>query len=133
MEFDRNILRTIRPIIAKHLEAAAAEISEVLGEKFDIEVGNARYCKHNASLKTEVSTVTADGRVNSKEVENFKRYARSLGLNADDLGKTFTSRGRQFTITGLNIRARTYPIEAKRDDGKGFKFGAATVARHILR
>lgn len=53
----------------------------------------------------------------------FDSAAKLLGLPADTFGKQFLFRGRFYEVTGINMAAPRYPINAKRvADGKGFRF-----------
>jgi hypothetical protein len=41
---------------------------------------------------------------------------------------TFMESGRGWTVTGMSPRSEKYPINVKRDDGKGFRMPAQKVA-----
>jgi len=49
-------------------------------------------------------------------------------------GTVFRYGNRTYTLTGINLRARKFPINATRDDGKQFKLpeSAATAIREAL-
>ena len=58
----------------------------------------------------------------------FASTAHLVGLHADDFGKTFQVHGKTFRITGLNLRARKFPVCAvNTTDGKSYKFPTNTV------
>lgn len=69
-----------------------------------------------------------DGKVLDTKAQQFRDGALHVGLNPDDLGKEFLSRGSRYKITGLNLRARKYPVLAENlSNGKTYKFGESTV------
>ena len=57
-----------------------------------------------------------------------KIYFPRLLLPPASLGMSFASGGRTYTIRGLNLKAPRFPVLADRDDGRGFRFPAETVA-----
>jgi hypothetical protein len=60
--------------------------------------------------------------------EDFKRYASRYGLQATDLGRSFTQRRSTFTIVGLVPSRPKYPILVENQNGKRYKFPASKVA-----
>jgi hypothetical protein len=62
-----------------------------------------------------------------QEVQDFRQYADMFGLKPDDLGRTLLDRGRRFTIVGLLLRSRSYPVLAENDSGTRYKFPFETV------
>ena len=95
-----------------------------LGKKYGVEImtGNGTYTSDTYTLKLNVSRIS-NGKVLSKEANDFKRYAAMHGLKAADLGRTFSSGGRTFKITGFNTKAHKYPIMGECVKSKtGFKF-----------
>jgi hypothetical protein len=69
-------------------------------------------------------------RVPGEQVEDgdraeFGLHAHLFGLVEDDFGKTFwSSRGERFTLVGLKLRNRKYPVIGKDATGRRFKFPA---------
>lgn len=80
--------------------------------KCKIRIGNASYSDSNCTLKIEVSDVTDDGTVLTKEAADFKEYAKGLGLEPEMLGATFESRGKEYVIAGLKPRSTKFPVLA---------------------
>ena len=79
-----------------------------------------------------VGTVTDDsGTEVDPEAKAFTDMAKLFGLKPEYLGRSFMSRGRSFTVTGLKPRNRKYPVMAKTADGRGFKFPADVVERAL--
>ncbi|MCG7840519.1 MAG: hypothetical protein MIO87_01265 [Methanomassiliicoccales archaeon] len=115
----------------------SAEAQKVLadhfGDRASVERSNARYTDNDFTLKFTFGRPAADGNIVSAAAQNFERYAKMRGFEPTDLGATFSARGRHFTITGWNNRARVMPVQAERDDGKRFKFAAKTVLHALGR
>jgi len=102
------------------LEASLTTFEEHFGVA--VSIGNIRFTENHAKIPLEISQVTEEGEVISKEAEDYKNYAANYGLRPEWLGESFTGRGKVFTIIGLNTRAKKYKIHAKCDDGKIYKF-----------
>lgn len=47
-----------------------------------------------------------------------------FGLTADQFGATFTFRNKKYTVTGLKPRSSRFPILARNEAGKVYKFPA---------
>lgn len=124
---DRTLLRNLRT----RLDIALREVEDEFG--LHMTTGNARFTDTNATLKLEISMINDGGEIVSKKAEAFKLYASNYGLNPTDLGKSFRSNGKRFTIAGLNTRAHRYPIIAKGERGKGYKFTASRVKDCLVR
>lgn len=119
---DRSTCRLLRDKINESLQELAQELGVT------IEAGNASFTNSNVTFKVNIATKNEDGSVNTKEAEDFRRYAARYGLKPDDLGREFTSNGKRFKITGAKPRASRYPILAERiPDGKGYKFAPFQV------
>ena len=93
-------------------------------------MGNCRYTETDATFKLEVSAISEDGEVLTAEAQAFRRNASLYGLEPDDLGMEFSSRGEAFTLIGLRPRSRKYPMVGRRSDGKVFKFSEEAMVRH---
>ena len=68
--------------------------------------------------------------------KNYMAHCGRYGLTASDYGKEFASlaSGDVMRISGINIRARKYPVNAIRvSNGKGFKFNAEYVLERLGR
>lgn len=69
-----------------------------------------------------------DGNALDAKAQAFKRSAARVGLDPNDLHREFVSSGETYRITGLNTRAKRYPVIVERvRDGKKYKFGADMV------
>ena len=125
---DRTKVKMLRDALEAQLQTVEEQF------KVKINIGKCTYTTSNCSYKVEVADVGEGGEVKSKEVEDFRLYATSYGLNPDDLNKEFDSSGETFEITGLSTRKRKYPILGTRvKDGRKFKFPADQVAFALSR
>ena len=107
-QFNENNLKKLNLEIGKALQ--------VVGREFgvDIRVGSCTFRPQNATFKVEVATMV-DGEVQSKEIEDFRLYAREYGLNPDDLGRELIGgRGEILNIIGLLPRRRKIPNSLSR-------------------
>lgn len=120
---------------AKRITTEAVEaVQAALGDAVHVERGRVTYDDNAVTMKIVVSRVDAEtGEAMTPARRDFERYCGIFGLEPGDLGATFKSRGRTYTIVGLKTRARTYPILAERDDGQSFKFPADAVLRGLGR
>jgi hypothetical protein len=124
--FDRTSCRILSRDIEEALQAIAAKHGIV------IRPGRGTFSGGHFTLKVECSTVSQDGTVNSKEAEDFKRYAALYSLQADDLGKTITLSFERYTIGGIRPKATRFPILAKRvKDGRVFCLPVDGVRRAL--
>ncbi len=107
---------------------------QAIGDKHGVvlTLGNARYSDTNATMKLELSKKDASGMAITREAAAFLRDAAIYGLEPSDLGRTFTSNGRTFKITGSNPRSQKYPILAALPNEKQYKFHDTVVKRGLI-
>ena len=111
-----------------YLETMLTGFEEHFGVQ--VNVGRITYSPNNCKIPLQVSDVTEDGFVASKEAMDFKNLACTYGLEADMLGKQFELRGTKYELTGLNTRAHKFPFSCRRvKDGKGFKMNVDSVKK----
>jgi hypothetical protein len=120
-KFDRKTASAF----AKEAEQALQALARKYG--VDVSTGSGSYNDSNFTFKITAAVKSSDGTAITREAQAFKANARWIGLQESDLGRSFTSRGKTFTITGYNTRAKRMPILAKDENGKGFKFEVDTV------
>lgn len=90
-----------------------------------------RYDETGLRFSAEVSEMGDDGNALRSE-RDFKAIARLIGLTPDDFGRTFTMRGRAYTVCGVMPKARRQPVLAKcADDGKTYRFEGGQVAMYL--
>jgi hypothetical protein len=123
---NRNKVRLLREALFTALRPFGLE------QKISVSLGNASFSSSSVEFKVNLNEVAADGLVLSREAVAFQEQAPRYGLMSSDLGQTFHSRGKSFRITGLNTRAKRYPINAEDiSTGKRFKFASETVVRSL--
>lgn len=111
--------------IGQEIAAAVKDIADKHG--VTIGYGGGRYGGMKGEVKLAIGIKNVTAAVDQAKRE-FTAYARLLGLEGGDFGKTFVSRNAVYRITGCSISRPTYPVDCVRiKDGKGFKFDAATV------
>jgi hypothetical protein len=106
--------------VAHDLEVALADFAAERG--LTIKIGGGKYDPSRGEFSPKVTLTMpekAQGRVASD--------LRLLGIEAE-YGTEFTSNGRRFKITGVNFKARKFPVTADAvDDGRGYKFPEIAV------
>lgn len=116
-EFNKSNLDKIGKDVEKALESVATKYG------ISIKKGSGSYSDNNFTLKIEMATLSESGEVQSKEMSNFKSYAKVLGMSEKDLGKEFKVNGKTFVLSGYLPRSRKYPLLAtNKQDGKQYKF-----------
>ena len=120
-EINRENIRMLR----LPLEAALQEVASAYG--LFAHVGSASFTPANVIFKVELSVLNEAGQPIDKTVEHFKMFACNYGLSPHDLGKTFYCHGKPFTIRGLKVRSRKYPILARNIHNKVYKFTGTYV------
>ena len=117
--------------VTEEVNKALAEVGRKLGINIQ-RSGNATYDNSTFRFKVECSLIGENGEVRSREAEDFKRFASIYGLEPEHFGATFkTWDGSEYTITGLNMKARKRPIIAKNIQGKSYVFPASEVKAHL--
>ena len=99
-KFNKSNLNTIR----KDLEKALAEVSKK--HNIGLEIGNISF--ENSKFTTKLTATIGDG--SEYERSNFERKSFIYDMPKGWYGKTFTSNGQTFEITGINTRASKSPI-----------------------
>ena len=134
---DRGKAKEIRAFLNELFEKAEKKAERELKVRFSI--GSISFGSDNASVKVSVSDVVVSGRGENKQVEvktkeamDFKRYAPMFDLEADDFGKTFNMRGKEYKIVGLKPRSKKYPVLAEAD-GKVYKVPVDMVNTYLKR
>ncbi len=122
-KFDRATCR----LLSQEIEAALKAVAQKHGVA--IKAGSGSFADTTFKLKVEVSVISASGVAQSSVVTDFEQHAKFLGLQESDLGKSFLFRGTSYTICGLKLSGRKYPILAKNKNGKVYKFQVSDVRR----
>lgn len=118
MKFNKSNLKTMRHDILDALEA----VEKKHGVRFSL--GNITFSANDFRTRLEcLSTADASGNSVDPDKVKFEKTAYRVGVKKDAYGKTFTSNGKTFRITGVNPRAKKYPIQAVTiNRGKRYKF-----------
>ena len=114
--------------IGEKVMAKLKEIEDELGVTFSR--GSGSYDSATYSMKVTATVDNVDGSTRTPEMMDFERHASMYGLEAENLGATFTQGGTEYEIVGMKPRSSKYPILAKSfTNGKTYKFPADTVKR----
>lgn len=124
--FDRPTLR----ILGDEIEAALVPVAKKHG--ISIRRGRGTFTEESYTVRIECSLLNEKGEAVTKEAQDFQRYAGLFGLEPGHFGRVFQYQGERFTICGLKVRSRKFPILARRSDGKVFKLNAEVVKRNLL-
>lgn len=126
MRFNRTNLKAIRADINTALKA----VEKKHGVSFNL--GNIRFSDSDFRGKLECFSAT-DNSGNAVDIDkqNFESKAWLVGVKKTAFGKTFTSQGTKFTITGINTRAKKYPIQATNAKGKRYKFCVSQLPSNL--
>ena len=122
--FDRTNLTQLRSA----LQHAVKSVEQEFGIRID--VANATFSDNNVRIKLECATKDENGKVNSKEAEDFKELCGRYNLKQTDLGREFvgTNGEDRYRIVGCNPRARKMPIICENlANRKRYKFAPRTI------
>jgi hypothetical protein len=111
--------------IRKRLKAAVEPLAKELGVV--IELGHCTFQISNCRFQLTVAVLDSKGKAITEEVDSFKSNAKRFGFEPDDLGKEFIYRGQSYTICGFTPKSWKYPVIARSDNGKDYKFACRTV------
>lgn len=129
-EFDRKSVAEIM--------AACEEALRPVAEKYGLTLerqGRTYYRDHlPVKFQLHVAQEDAEGNAMDSKAKDFVRLAKAYGLAEEDYLAEFRSNGRTFRITGLNTRARGYPVLAEDvRSGKTYKFPVERVKRALAQ
>ena len=126
--FNKSNLADVRSAINTSLNDVADHFGITL------EIGNISFEGNRFTTKITANIVSEDGVVQTREREDFTRYAQSLcDLDPDWLDKSYTSQGLVYKITGLKTKARKNKIMLECSDGRGYVAPADMVKRMMER
>lgn len=123
--FSKNTCVLLSTAIEEALKGVAAEYG------LQIKTGSGQFDRDSYELKLQIGTRNEDGTVNTRESGEFKLFCRRYNLSANDLGRTFTHKGRVYTVIGLKSQNVRYPILVEDKDGHGFKFPQAPIVKAL--
>ena len=117
--------------IRKRLTAAFQPPAKELGIAIDI--GNCTFGENNCRFQLNVALLDSDGKAIIEEADCFRIHAKLFGFEPDDLGREFTFREQSYTVCGLKPKSSKYPVIAKGENGKSYKFPCRTVLEALGR
>ena len=117
--------RSDAKLISGEVMLALGKIEKKLGVSFSR--GNGTFDADMFSLKITATSNAKDGSKQTKEEVDFITNCYRIGLNKEDLGKSFNAQGQSFTICGMKPKSHKYPILAKNTQGKVFKFSKHSI------
>lgn len=120
--FDRPTIRMLKAEIVAALQGIADKYGISI-----IDTGKGSFSAQNYRFSLEAATNSDDGEALTHEATYFQRCAHLYGLSPDDLGREFINRRSTFKIIGAAAQSYRYPILCKNQNGKVYKFPAATV------
>ena len=78
-----------------------------------------------------MAVYTLKGKNARIERDAFRALSTAFGVQPTAIGHVLTLKGRTFTLDGINPDFATRPFIVKRDDGKRFPVGVATVREQV--
>lgn len=117
--FNRDNMKSIRQSIQCYLN----KIGNENGLKLELK---------NISFTWDSFSSKFEGVIKTREADIARKELSYLGNDtAAWLGQGFKCKHGYFTITGVNLRARKFQIEAKDRLGKGFRFKIQDVRKYL--
>jgi hypothetical protein len=106
----------------------AEQALQGLAQKYNANImaGNIKYDTNHFTISITVRKNDIAGK--SYEQAEFEKCCVIFGLKPSDFGKTFASQGREFTICGIDMKARSMPILAT-SNGKTYKFKEESITK----
>ena len=117
----KTFLRNLRPELELALEDLAAR------HNITFNVGNISFDPNSAQIKLGMTTNSSSGDIVPQYEIDFNKYCRRYGLEKSDLGRTFKSGSKTFTLVGCKPRATKYPLLGVDANGNTYKFPVSYV------
>jgi hypothetical protein len=132
MEVPMTPITTMDRAAVKRLSDAVVKALTPIAEQhgLEIKVGGGRFDPEAGTFRPKVEFALSDS-----AQREFANWAELYDMKPDDFGRTFTTRGKTFCISGIAPRSPKRPILADEVDGAGrtFKFEAAPLRRLLDR
>lgn len=98
------------------------QITKGLAEKYNVNIhaGKIKYTDISFNLDVEVTKKEVNG--TSFEQAEFEKYCFLYNLKPEHYNKSFKSSGKSYNIIGFKPNRPKFPIIAKSEDGKQYKF-----------
>lgn len=122
MNFNKQTLKIMRQDIDSALEAVAKK------HGVSFKLGNIRYT--GSDFRTKLECFAGDASDAAQQA--FERDAWRVGVKKTAFGQTFTQGNITYKITGINTRAKKYPIKAESmNRGKRYKFPVSSLPANL--
>ena len=121
----KTIDRDAARIIREHLSVVLDPLGRELGLQFNI--GGISFSPTNANIKVTAAVIGESGQAQTKERQEFERWAKLYNMEPEWLDRTIKVYGETYTIKGFKPRCSKFPVLVMRADGKMFKFPIETV------
>lgn len=119
---DKQSTRVIQQAFLKALETAAAELGVT------VKAQGGTMMSGSVVLKYKVTGNSPTAIANAETMQ--RHHLELLGFPPETLGKSFTSRGTEYRVVGVELGRPKYPIRGARvPDGKIFLFTTEAIAR----
>lgn len=118
-QFQKSDIKELR----SKMTDAMSTICKEMGIE-SLEIGTIHFTDATCSMK-----ITGKLKSNVKAaIEHNAFHASLFGLPADVVGRQFSYRGQSFTIDGIDLKKRRYPVLAHdSNDGRKYKFTAEDI------
>lgn len=103
-QFNRTNVAAIQSEILAAVAAVAAK------HGIAVKPGAGKFSAKNATLKLELATLGENGQAQTREAEDFTKYAAMFGLKPEHLGKQVRLSNTPYRIIGLRMSAPKRPI-----------------------
>jgi len=126
-KFDKVVAKALRDEIDAALKS--------VGEKYDItfHAGSCRFSEIEMTYKLVVKTNDNEA-VEEKNKKDWARYCEIRGFDVEDFGKTFESRGSEYTIVGFEMSRSKYDLKARKtSNGQIYCFVSEQIAKKFRR
>ena len=107
-------------VIAKEMGDKVVALAKAEFPGYLVEMAKGSFGELDLTLTIKITTPNSVGLVVPRMEQDFIDYAERYGLQQEDFQKTFISRGRKYTVIGLNPRKRKYVVITKSDNGKKY-------------
>lgn len=112
-------------LLQSDMMEALKDVALKHGVQFSYKGGN--FTPENVTLKIEAALLGANGVAETKERNNFVRYAGMYNLKPEWIDQTFELDEDTYTIVGLNTRKQKCPVLCKNSAGKTYCIRHTTV------
>jgi hypothetical protein len=126
-KLDKLTVRHIRTRLTTSVKPLADELGVA------IDLGNCTFGPNNCKFQLNVALLDTEGQAITEDIDSFQNNAKLFGFEPNDLNKKFMFRGQSYALCGLKPKSRKYPVIARSDNGKTYKFPCRTVLSALGR